>query len=66
MNYININKIVVSNKFTCGKQDFRYFNDKKTRPLCILFPEISIYKIYFDKTKCICFIIKDKIKFRKI
>ena len=41
-------KIVVSNKFPLGKQDFKYFvgckDNKKIRPLCIFFPEMSIYK----------------------
>ena len=63
---ININKIVVSNKFSFGKQDFKYFNDKKTGPLCIFFWEMRIYKKYSDKTKFIYFIIKDKTKFIKI
>ena len=43
---IDINKIVVSNKFTFGKQDFEYFigykDNKEIRPLCIFFPEVSI------------------------
>ena len=42
INDININKIVVSNKFSFGKQDFKYFmgckNSKKIRPLCIFCP----------------------------
>ena len=49
---IDINKIVVSNKFTFGKQDFKYFigykDNKEIRPLCIFFPEMSIYKRYSD------------------
>ena len=52
---IDINKIVVSNKFPFGKQDFKYFigykDNKEIRPLYIFFPEMSIYKIYFHKTK---------------
>ena len=48
--------MVVSNKFTFGKQDFKYFIDyrdnKKIRPLCIFFPEVSIYKRHSDKNKC--------------
>ena len=66
MNNININKIVVSNKFSFGKQDFNYFNDKKTGLLCIFFSEMRIYKKYSDETKFIYFIIKHKIKFIKI
>ena len=60
----DINEIVVSNKVPFGKQDFKYFigykDNKKNRPLCILFPEMSIYKIYSDKTKCMYFMIKDE------
>ena len=48
INDIDINEIVVSNKFPFGKQGFEYFivykGDKKVRPLCIFFPEMSIYK----------------------
>ena len=60
INNIDINKIV-SNQFTFGKQDFKYFigyKDEEIRPLCIFFPEVSIYKRYSDKTKCMYFIIK--------
>ena len=31
---------------------------KKIRLLCIFFPEMSIYKRYFHKTKCMYFMIK--------
>ena len=43
INDIDINKIVVSNKFPFVKQDFKYFishkGSEKIRPLCI-----SVYK----------------------
>ena len=65
-NDIDINEIVISNKIPFGKQDFKYFigykDNKKIRPLRILFPEMSIYKIYSDKTKCVYFMIKDEKK----
>ena len=61
---MNINKIVVSNKLTFGKQDFKYFigckDDKEIRSLCIFFPEMSMYKIYSDKTKYMHFMIEDE------
>ena len=64
INDIDINKIAVSNKFPFGKQDFKYFigykDNEKIRALCIFFPEMSIYKRYFDKTECIYFMIKMK------
>ena len=67
INNIGINKIVVSNKFSFGKEDFKYFigykDNKEIRPLCIFFPEMSIYKRYSDKTKCMYFMIKDEKNF---
>ena len=61
---IDINKLVLSNKFPFGKQDFKYLtsyqDNKEIRPLYILFPEMSIYKRYSDKTKCMYFIIKNE------
>ena len=70
---IDINEIVVSKTFPFSKQDFKYFicykDNKEIRLLCIFFPEISIYKRYSDKTKCIYFMIKDEKyfdKYRKI
>ena len=76
MNVIDVNEIVVSNNLPFGKLDFKYFigdkENKKIRPLSIFFPEKSIYRRYFDKTKCMYFVIKDEkcfdkyIKFGKI
>ena len=55
INDIDNSELVVSNKFSFDKQDFKCFigykDDKKIWPLYILFPEMSIYKRYFDKTK---------------
>ena len=60
---------MVSDKFSFGKQDFKYFivykNNKESRPLCILFSVISICKIYSDKTKWMNFLIKDEKKINK-
>ena len=48
---------------------FKYFigskNNKETRPLCILFPEMNIYKTYSDKTKYINCMIKGEQVFDK-
>ena len=69
INDIDINEIVVSNKFPFGEQNFRCFtgykDNKEIRPLCKFFPNMSIYKIYSDKTKCIYFMIKDEHVFDK-
>ena len=47
-----------------GKQDFKYFigykDNIEIRPLCISFPEMSIYERHSDKTKCMYFMIKDE------
>ena len=61
---IDINRIVVSNKLPCSKQDLKYFigykDDKEIRPLCIFRSTLSIYRRGFDESKCIYFMIKDK------
>ena len=69
INNVDNHRTVVSNKIPFGKQDFKYFigctDNKEIRPLCIFFPEMSIYKRYFDKTKCMYFMIKDENIFDK-
>ena len=63
MGNIDINKIVVSNKFSFDKNDFKYFigykDSKKVRPLRILLPIMSAYRRNFDDTKYMSFLIKD-------
>ena len=58
INDIDINEIVVSNKFPVGKEDFKWFigykDNKGIRPLCV-----SKYKRYSDKNRCMYFMIKD-------
>ena len=58
---IDVNKIVVSNKISFGKNDSKYFicykDAKKVRPLCL--PKMSAYRRRdLDKTKCMSFLIK--------
>ena len=69
INNIDINKIVVSNKFPFSKQYFKYFignkDNKEVRHSCNFFPEMSIYKRYSDKTKCMYFMIRDENFFDK-
>ena len=54
--------VPTNNIFPFDKQDFKYFIDYKDnkgiRPLGIFFPEMSIYKRNFDKTKCMYFSTK--------
>ena len=63
INNTDINKIVVSSKVSFGKKDFKYFigytNNKKVRPLCILFPKMSAYRRDFDETKYMTLLIVD-------
>ena len=53
---IDFNKIVVSNKISFDKNDFKCFigykDAKKMRPFCIFLPKMSAYRKDFDKTKC--------------
>ena len=59
---IDINKIVVSNKISFGKNNFKYFigykDAKKLRPLCTFLPKIRAYRTDFVKNKCMSFLIK--------
>ena len=52
--HIDINKIVVSNKFFIGYKD-----TKKIRPLCIFLPTVSAYRRGFDETKYLSSLVKD-------
>ena len=56
--------MLFSNKIQFGKKDFKYFigyrDVKKIRPLCIILPKVGAYRRYFDKTKCMYFLIKVK------
>ena len=64
MNDLDINEIVVSNKFPFSKQDFKYFigykGNNEFRLLYIFFPAMSIHKRYYDKGKCMYFMTKDE------
>ena len=67
--HININEIVVSNKFPFGIQDFKYFisykDNKEIRYVCIFVPEMSIYKGQSEKTKYIYILLKKNIRSKK-
>ena len=56
---IDIDKIVVSNKFSSGKKAFKYFigykNANKFKPLCIFLPKMSAFRKDFDETKYMSF-----------
>ena len=60
---IDINKTAVSNKLPFGKEDFIFHCLQrwwKIRPLCLFFSKVSAYKIDFDETECMYFMIKEE------
>ena len=52
LNLVDINKIVISDKFKHSDKGFKYFvgytDDNIIGPLCIVLPQISGYIKYFD------------------
>ena len=58
LNLVNVNQILISNKFKHSKTGFKYFigykNDNIFRPLCIILPQMSGYIKYFDNGEKIC------------
>ena len=52
LNLVNVNQILISNKFKHSETGFKYFigykNDNIFRPLCIILPQMSGYIKYFD------------------
>ena len=51
---VNVDQIVVSDKFKHSDEDFKYFigyqDDEIIKPLCIILPEMSGYIKYFGKS----------------
>ena len=61
---VNVDKIVVSDKFTHSEEGFKYFigyqEDEIVKPLCIILPQMSGYIKYFENGgKNMSFLIKD-------
>ena len=61
---VSVDQIVVSEKFTCSDNDFKYFigyqEDDIVKPLCIIFPQMSGYIKYFENGgKNMSFIVKN-------
>ena len=52
LNLVNVNQILISNKFEHSDKGFEYFigykNDNVIRPFCIILPQISGYIKYFE------------------
>ena len=64
LDLINVNQIVVSDKFKHSDGDFKYFIGYKegdiVKPLCIILPQMSGYIKYFENGgKNMPFVIKD-------
>ena len=61
---VNVNQIVVSDKFKHNNEGFKYFigyqEGEIVKPLCIILPQMSGYIEYFENGgKDISFFIKD-------
>ena len=58
LNLVNVNQILISDKFKHSNTDLKYFigykNDNVIRPLCITLPQMSGYIKCFDDCKKIC------------
>ena len=71
---ININKIIMSDEFTCSKKGCKYFascknNKKKNTLLCVLLPKMSKYVKNFEDGKAMRFLFKDEellVKYNEI
>ena len=58
LNLVNVNQILIYDKFEHSDKGFNYFIDYKDdniiRPLCIILPQMSGYIKYFDNGEKIC------------
>ena len=64
LDLVNVNQIVVSDKFRHSDESFKYFigyqEDKIVKPLCIILPQMSGYIKYFENGgRNMSFTIKD-------
>ena len=62
--YVNVDQIVVSDKFKHSNEDFKYFigylEGGIVKPLCIILPQMGGYIKYFENGgKSMSFFIKD-------
>ena len=52
LNFVDLSKIVVSNKYKINDKIFKYFcgylDNHVIQPLCVILPQISGYIKYFD------------------
>ena len=73
VNKVNTNKIVVSEAFTYGNYDSKFFIDfkikEKITPLCVLTPVMRGYVRHFDDVQTMSFLIDNKnllLKYKEI
>ena len=64
LDLINVDQIVVSDKFKHSDDGFKYFIGYKeseiVKPLCIILPQMTVYIKYFENSgKNMSFVIKD-------
>ena len=64
LNIVNVDQIVISDKFKHSDSDFKYFIGYKkgeiVKPICIIFPQMSGYIKYFENGgKNMSFLIKN-------
>ena len=50
---VDMKKVLVSNKISCGEKNYKYFigylyNDNKSKPLHIMLPQTSAYVKMYD------------------
>ena len=64
LNLVNVNQILISDKFEHSDKGFKHFigykDDNIIKPLCIISPQMSGYIKYFDNgEKIMSFMVKD-------
>ena len=64
LNLVNVDQILISDKFKHTDDGFKYFigykEDRIVKPLCIILPQLSGYIKYFENGgKKMSFVIKD-------
>ena len=67
---VNVDQIVVSDKFKYSDEDFEYFigyqDGETVKPLCIILPQMRGYIKYFENGgKSMSFLIKDNEMWKK-
>ena len=68
---VNVDQMVVSDKFKHNNEDFKYFTDYQAgeivKGLCIILPQMSVYIKYFENgSKNMSFLTKDDEVWEKI